>query len=200
MKRINVVKTFLPITFALVIIAFIVSHYNLNPLQRNRIFGIPDGHVRVVSPEPSYFDLLFSRYGTLYFNHYGDGIHVYVAYYMEDELVFHQNISGFSWGQEDMLSGTLRWGTSASNGLPDEVVVAISSLGNTQNRFDMEPIDFEVRMFTGPLFESGEIRRGERNVLALWSGAGYFWADGNMFESDRLIQSGHTAILYVVFE
>jgi len=200
MRRINIVKTLLPITFALVIIAFIVSHYNLNPLQRNRIFGIPDGHVRVVLPEPSYFDLLFSRYGTLYFNHYGDGIRVYIAHYMRDELVFHQNISGFSWGQEDMLSGTLRWGASAGNGLPDEIMVAISSLGNTQNRFDMNPIDFEWRLIMPPMLNNGPIERGRRNILALWSSGGPTWTDGNMFLPERLAEHENMAILYVIFD
>jgi len=177
-----------------------ISHANMIVFNNNRIAGVPDGHVRVVRPEPSYFDLLFSRYGSIYFNHYGESIRVYIAHYTNGERVLHEQISGMIWGEEHMLSGTLRWGASAGNGLPDEILILLHAGIWSQTRFDFSSIDFEHRLIMNTMFKSGPIERGRRNILALWSSGGFTWTDGNMFEPERLAQHENIAILYVIFD
>jgi len=199
-------------TIVFTIIVSYVSHTNMIVFNNRRIAGVPDGHVRVVLPEPSYFDLLFSQYGTLYFNHFGDSVRVHVAHYMRDEQVLHDSIVSIDFGLESMVSGSMRWGATAGNNLPSEILVSLTASLDTgepevgiagfgsQNSFDFSQIDFESRMFTGPLFESGSIESGKRYILALWNTSGRLWVDGNMLEPYRLREGEHTAVLYIVFD
>jgi len=57
-------------------------HTNSWPFQGDSIAGLPDNHIRAMDMRPGYFDLLFHRYGGVYFNYFGETVYVYVAYYI----------------------------------------------------------------------------------------------------------------------
>lgn len=100
-----------------------------------------------------------------------------------------------------MFSGSALWGVTTENNSPSELRVRLMAGGVvSQNYFDLSLINFEARMFSGALIENGPIEPGRRNILELWGTGSIIWIDGNMFEPERLRESEHTAILYVVFD
>ena len=175
-------------------------HTNRGPFQDNRVAGLPDGRVRVLDAEPSHMDLLFHRRGGVSFNHFGEGVHVYLAHYLGDELVLHESIASISTQGDWDFNGTVLWGVTIED-LPHELRVHLL-VGGAMSRgyFDFSQFDFELGLMAGPSLPSSAIRRGERHILQRWLATGIMPVDDSrVFDPENLRRYGESAFLYVVF-
>jgi len=182
-----------------------MHHTNRTFFQDNSVAGLPDGHVQIYNNPSSHFDLIFSRHGTAYFNHFGTGVSVYIAFYMQDELVMHKIVDGHiqTRGYSD-FNGYVIWGLTTERNLPSELRVSLrTTQGLSQNYFDFSLLDFEPQLILSPnggLDSGGVIEHGNRYVMQVWKSGNTISPDGNMFRPEILRQSDHTAILYIVFQ
>ncbi|MCL2369033.1 MAG: hypothetical protein FWC72_08545 [Oscillospiraceae bacterium] len=178
-------------------------HTNRGLFQGNRVAGLPNAHLRVLSVEPSHFDLLFHRhnYGGVEFNHFGEGVHVYIAHYIGGERVLHEIVTGISIVGDGTLSGTVRWGLTMEENEPHELRIHLrAGAGSSQNYFDFSQFDFVVRAMSGPGFPSRQIEQGERYILQRWQAGGMFPIDEDRaFDPDILSANEETVFLYMVF-
>jgi len=178
-------------------------HTNRGPFQGDRIAGLPSGHIRVLETEPSPLDLLFHRhsYGGVSFNYFGESVHVYLAYYTRDELVFREPLASHATAGDHEWSGSMHWGLTIEGDQPGELRVRLISGGAmSQTYFDFSQLAFEPSLTVGSTLAdlNSPIVRGKRYVLQAWQTGGFVGQD--MFDPEMLARSEHTAILYIVFE
>ena len=172
-------------------------------------------HIRALEQERGYISLLFHVHGGASFHFHGESAHVYIAYYERGELVSHELVTGVQITPAHDLNGTMYWGVTTEEGLPHELRARVNfySTGRPVDRedgtrlvsaghqgaFDFSQFDFWPTAMMGPDFPSTVIELGERYVLHLWQTHNVFWADHNPFDPERLRESEHTLILYMVF-
>ena len=176
-------------------------HTNRGFFQGDNIAGLPDGHIRALDAQPGHLDLLFSGHGGVEFNYFGEQISVYLAYYMQDELVLHELVTGIHTLGDNDLNGMMFWGLTMENNLPNELRARINVGGAaSQNHFDFSRLDFQPQATMGSTITNGPIEPSRRYVLHMWQTGTGMRADGNVFDPETLRESEHTAILYIIFE
>ena len=176
-------------------------HTNRGFFQGSSISGLPDGHIRALETQPSHLDLLFSGHGGVEFNYFGEKVSVYLAYYRRDELVLHEIVANIHTIGDHELNGSMFWGLTTENNLPNELRVRLNAGGSmSQNYFDFSRLDFQPQAVMGSPVINGSIEQGRRYVLHMWQTGTGMRADGNVFDPEILRESENTAILYVIFE
>lgn len=120
---------------------------NRGPFQGNSVPGVPTGHIMVDQPQRSHIDLLFSEYGGVSYNFFGEGISVYIAYYERDELVLRELVTGIGIGSAGGLSGSLIWGITTEDNSRRELRLRINNGGSVGlGHFDFSQIDFQANL------------------------------------------------------
>ena len=176
---------------------------NRGPFQGDGIAGPPSGHIRVDHHRASHIDLLLVNYGGVSYNLFGRQVHVYIAHYERDELILHELVGGVATVDAHEFTGTALWGVTTEEGQRRELRVRVDMNGAAgSSYFDFSRLGFDEGPLgmSGPIITDGEIEPGRRYVLQVWQTGSRFWADGDVFNPERLRESERTAILYIVFE
>jgi hypothetical protein len=197
-------KIIIAVLLVILIILGNLWNLNLGPFQGNSVAGLRDGHFRIMDTwQSSHFDLLFHRYGGIEFNHFGRGVHAFIAHYQWGVLVLQEQVASSGGTTEDWYrNGSVLWGITMEDSLPKELRVDVQSGGTFgRNHFDFSSFDFEVGTIAPPPIISGQIERGRPYTLQSWhSPNSSFRTDGNRFHPEILRESANTVILYIVFK
>jgi hypothetical protein len=192
------------ISASIVVLAGIFGYMwymNLGLFRGDSVAGLPNGHVKVLETRQSHFDLLFSKYGGVSFNHYGERINVYIAYYERDNRVLHEVVAGIAAAGANRFGGSMLWGLTAGQNRPRELSALVSMNGALgRNYFDFSQFDFEPMVISGPDITNGPIERDKRYILQVWQTGASLRAGAYAFDPEILRESENTAILYMVFE
>ena len=204
MSKSNKFKSAILVLIIVTVAAIILFmwHTNRGPFQGQSVAGLPDGHITSDDFKLSHFDLLFRRRGSVSFNHFGENISVFLAYYQYDSLVLHETITRLSTIGDTSLSGHMFWGVTSENEIqPNELRVRIfAGPAETVGYFDFSQFDFGVSAILGQDIPRGPIVRGKRYPLQVWQSGGTVPVAGTPFDADILNLSGHTVILYIIFD
>ncbi|WP_208560282.1 hypothetical protein [Marinilactibacillus kalidii] len=131
---------------AILAVGIYFSKYNIGPFAGEKISGLQDNHIRLVSNESGMNQLTYDYYGEYELNYEGNGIELYLDYYNHGKKESNQLLTSVTTEGSQDFSGPLLWGLTPAKEDEDtefEDVYAKMTLSSasssSRNRFYLLP-------------------------------------------------------------
>jgi hypothetical protein len=164
----------------------------------------PTNSFRPLPSQEGAIDLLFTARGGFGFDAFAEGVFIRIAHYQNGERILHEPVAAVASMEARQFSGSLSWGVTSEEGLPNELRAIVTRNGaRSTGHFDFSQFGFTPNLILGDLIDmDGPIEQGRQYALQIWQSSNTVRHDySGGIDLQALIEDNEEiVILYVMFE